>query len=223
MTWKKADEVAAEMLERVASIPICPTCGFPIRGGACQGCAEARAAAEAQERKDRERDIKRLGGLKAYDKFTLDQYDNKPAISMCDGYPDINLYIWGPAGSGKTHLATAIARGYREAVISKPSHLYRKTWGIKNGEEVQAIIEKIATIPLLVIDDLGADKATEAGLSLLYEVIESRDMNYRKGLIVTSNLSLGALAEKIGDDRITSRLRGMCRVVEIKGRDRRIK
>ncbi|MCK9598172.1 MAG: ATP-binding protein [Sphaerochaeta sp.] len=223
MTWKKADEVAAEVLSRVGQVPVCPKCGYPVKGDFCPTCATEAAAAAEQAEKDRQRDIKRLGGLKAYDAFTLHQYDNKPAISMCDGYPDINLYIWGPAGSGKTHLATAVARGYREAVIAKPSHLYRKTWGVKNGEEVQAIVDKIAGLPLLVIDDLGADKATEAGLSLLYEVIEARDMNYRKGLIVTSNLSLGALSEKIGDDRITSRLRGMCRVVEIKGRDRRAK
>ena len=217
-------ELAARMEEKMKAleqVPFCPACGFPLRGDTCLACAEAAAAAKAEEERDRLRDIKRLGGLKAYDKFTLAAYDNKQAIESCEGYPDVNLYIWGPAGSGKTHLATAICRGYREAVVAKPSHIYRKTWGIKNGEEVQAVIDKIAAMPLLVIDDLGADKATEAGLSLLYEIIEARDMNYRKGLIITSNLSLAALAEKLGDDRITSRINGMSKVVKVDGKDRR--
>jgi DNA replication protein DnaC len=39
---------------------------------------------------------------------------------------------------------------------------------------------------------------------------------------VTSNLTLDAIAEKVGD-RIASRIAGMCKVVEIRGKDRRLK
>jgi DNA replication protein DnaC len=36
-------------------------------------------------------------------------------------------------------------------------------------------------------------------------------MNMKGGLLVSSNLSLGELAERVGDDRLSSRLAQMCR------------
>lgn len=213
----RLDEAAAKY-ERA---PKCQACGALLQGSDCWVCRER----EEREREEAERqwvlDIKRLGGLKAYERFTLATFDNPAAIGACEGYPDINLYIWGPAGVGKTHLATAIARIYTRSVVVKPAQIFRKLRGIKSGQEEQAMIDRIAAIPQLVIDDLGVEKRTEFSMASLYEIIDARDMNYTKGLIVTSNLSLSALAERLGDDRITSRLGGMCRVVQIQGKDRR--
>lgn len=208
--------------EYIDKLPKCPKCGYSFINGVCDRCAEM----EEVERKNAERikawDIKRLGGIKAYESFTLDNYANKAAISMCDGYPDINLYIWGAAGVGKTHLATAIVRQFGNAILVKPQHIFRKLRGLKSGEEEQAVIDKLASKVYIVIDDLGVEKSSAFSLSSLYEIIESRDMNYVKGMIVTSNLSLAGLAEKLGDDRITSRLAGMCKIVEITGGDHRL-
>jgi len=39
--------------------------------------------------------------------------------------------------------------------------------------------------------------------------------------LITSNLTLDEIAEKVGD-RIASRIAGMCKVVEVRGKDRRI-
>jgi len=165
--------------------------------------------------------IASLGGLKAYNEFTLDRYDNKAAIAKCEGFPKVNLYIWGKSGTGKTHLATALVRDSQWYTIVKPSHIFRQLRG-KDGDQEQEVINKYAKMGILVIDDLGAEKSTEFNISMLYEIIDQRDMNYVKGLIITSNLSLGMLSEKLGDDRICSRLAGMCRVVELGGEDRRI-
>jgi DNA replication protein DnaC len=216
-------ESFTDRLERIMSLPVCGICGYPIAGEICQYCAEAGRNKEAEEARQRERDIRRLGGLKAYEDFTLERFDNRTAIELCAEYPAVNLYIWGPAGSGKTHLATAIARGYREAVIAKPTHIYRKCRGLKDGEDEQTTIDRIANMPYLVIDDLGADKSTEYSIATLYEIIDARDMNRKTGLIITSNLSLNMLADKLGDDRITSRIRGMSKVIKLSGADRRIK
>jgi DNA replication protein DnaC len=106
-------------------------------------------------------------------------------------------------------------------MVIKPQRIYRDCRGIKDGEEEQAAIDSFVNIPFLVIDDLGVDKKTDFSFSTLYEVIDGRDMSEMKGLIVTSNLSLSALAERLGDDRISSRLAGMCKIVEITGKDRR--
>lgn len=165
--------------------------------------------------------IEALGGLKAYKEFTLERYDNKAAIEKCAAYPGRNLYLWGRVGTGKTHLATALVRRLEGRVV-KPQQIYRSCRGLISSTEEQAVINGYINTPYLVIDDLGVEKNTTFSLSTLYEIIDGRDLAYQAGLIVTSNLSLGELAERIGDDRLTSRLAGLCQVVELSGRDRRM-
>jgi DNA replication protein DnaC len=202
-------------------LPRCPKCGAVLDQEECWTCRERAEHERVQAEKSRAWDIKRLGGLKAYEQFWLKNYDNQAAIDACAGFPANNLYLWGPAGVGKTHLATAIVRSSARAVVARPAQIFRRVRGIKSGTEEQAIIDRIAAIPQLVIDDIGVEKNTGFSLAVLYEIIDARDMAYNKGLIVTSNLSLGALADRLGDDRVTSRLAGMCKVVEITGPDRR--
>lgn len=239
MSLQKIETVAAriynDILQReeyeavyLAGLPKCKKCGEPVdlRYESCRNCAALAwkaAAAVREAAQERERDIRRLGGLKAYENFTLENYDNKGLLSMCEGWPGINLYIWGPAGVGKTHLATAIARNYREAQVIKPQHISRTCRGLKDGDEEQAAVDKFINMPYLVVDDLGIGSKTDFSFSILYEIIDSRDMACRNGLIVTCNLALSALADRLADDRIVSRLAGMCRVVKISGTDRRIK
>lgn len=205
----------------------CGRCGHIIKATAEKAyggvmCPDCEAATKAQnEARDREKDIKRLGGIKAYEMFTLALYDNKKAIDLCSGFPTSNLFLWGPAGTGKTHLATAIIRSYSQGRVIKPQYINRKCRGKKDGEEEQASIDKFIYWPYLVIDELGVGSKTDFNFSTLYEIVEGRDMNRVNGLIVTSNLSLSALAERLGDDRIPSRLNGMCKIIEISGIDRR--
>lgn len=199
----------------------CAKCGYLTEDEICPVCAEQdmRAAQALAERKRFE--ISMLGGVKAYEDFTLEKYDNKAAIKECAGYPGENLYIWGAAGSGKTHLATALVRGRQWATVVKPQHIYRECRGLADGAEEQEAINRYINIPHLVIDDLGQDKKTDWSFATLYEVVDGRDMNRISGLIVASNLSLGELAEQLGDDRIPSRLAGMCRIIRLAGKDRR--
>lgn len=227
--FTSASDITKGFNERMAArqaaldrLPRCPKCEEPMEGKDCYPCREREKTERVEEARRRAWDIKRLGGLKAYEQFTFANYKNQPAIDKCDGFPDTNLYLWGAAGVGKTHLATAIVRMFPEGIVVKPQHIFRKLRGLKSGDDEQAVIDKLARKPYLVIDDLGVQKDTAHSLSALYEIIDARDMGYAKGLIVTSNLSLAALAERIGDDRITSRLAGMCRVVEIGGKDQRI-
>lgn len=199
----------------------CPACGTLLEGGVCWRCAEEAAIQAQAEAAQLRVEVERLGGLKAYQDFTLERYDNKAAVELCAAYPNNNLFLWGPAGTGKTHLATALVRRHNGLVV-KPQHIYRECRGLADGAEEQAAISWYIRLPHLVIDDLGQEKLTDWSFSILYEVLDGRDMNRLSGLIVTSNLSLSSLAERLGDDRIPSRLSGMCRVVELTGKDRRV-
>ena len=212
----KAAEEAREKL------PLCPVCQNHIETQPCPICADNKAQADrlAKERLDIE--VGRLGGLKAVEQFTLERYTNKSAIDACKEYPKKSLFIWGAAGTGKTHLATALVRKHNGSVV-KPQTIFRSCRGLKDGEEEQKAINKYVKMPFLVIDDLGIGRDTEFSFSVLYEIIEGRDMSCIAGLIITSNLSMADLSARLGDDRITSRIIGMSKVIELTGKDWRVK
>jgi len=73
---------------------------------------------------------------------------------------------------------------------------------------------------LLFIDDLGAEKVTEWVEEVVYLIINTR---YESNIpiVITSNYPLSKIAELVGD-RVASRIKEMCHVVEIKGEDRRL-
>lgn len=91
----------------------------------------------------------------------------------------------------------------------------------KDAERSEAdIIRQFTRARLVVLDDLGAEKTSEFALQSLYIIIDKRYSEMRP-TIITSNLSVDEISEKVGD-RIASRIAGMCKVIELKGKDRRI-
>ena len=138
------------------------------------------------------------------------------------------LYIYGPVGSGKTHVAYALAdfaekelhvrvmvQNVTEMLASFRAD-FDRPWSER--ERLDQRLDEFSG--LLVLDDIGAERPTEWVSETLYRVINRR---YNEALptIYTSNLPLSDLAESIGD-RTASRIAGSCDVVELKGEDRRI-
>jgi len=145
-------------------------------------------------------------------------------------------FVTGGAGTGKTHLAVAILRdwlhrrrersvpwsGEDPAAFIRATDLLLRLRGSFSREVGEAreltLVRLYQTIPLLALDDLGAEKASDWALSALYSIIAARYDDLRP-TVVTSNLSLEELDR--WDPRISSRLAGW-RVIELGGRDRRI-
>jgi DNA replication protein DnaC len=136
-----------------------------------------------------------------------------------------NLYLWGPCGVGKTHLAFAIARQFcgagRSTEFLRPPRLMRRV-RLKDPEEEQQAIDRLVRADVFVLDDLGIGGDSAYARQIFQEILDGRDHDYRAGLIVTSKYSIDALAEKLSDDTISSRLAGMCRVIEVGGNDHRL-
>ena len=146
------------------------------------------------------------------------------------------IFLTGSRGVGKTHLAAALMReaalavkpvkyleGYRinlqklPLFVSVPELLLEIRDTYNDGEvSEKEVIDSYSWVDMLVLDDLGVEKPTEWALQTLYIILDRR---YREDLrtIITSNLGI----EEMPDDRIASRIAGMCKVRILQGRDRR--
>lgn len=91
----------------------------------------------------------------------------------------------------------------------------------EKGEETALdLLNEVAMAPRLILDDLGAEKPTEYVRQATYYVINYREMHLLP-TFVTSNFSMDFLDENI-DPRISSRIAGMCEIIRLEGKDRRI-
>lgn len=198
---------------------------------ACQAALEAQRHNEQRSTQLRRELIRLLGGEKAYREFTFEHYKlmpgNRLAYERCKRFDPTteNFYLWGPCGAGKTHLAHATARRCFEESLSvamiRAYQLSRKI-RMRGPDQEQQAIDELVDAEVLVLDDLGIGPNSAYSRQLIQEVLDGRDSADRAGLVITSQYSLGDLADRLMDDTITSRIVGMCQVFEIQGRDYRL-
>jgi DNA replication protein DnaC len=149
------------------------------------------------------------------------------------GYTN-NLLIVGPVGSGKTGLAWSVMRhlfidDYSTVDFVNVRQLLadiRRSFGDHDAPDPLA---GLATVQILVLDDLGAERPTDWALETVATLIEDR---YQRDLdaqtIVTSNYTPSQLADRLGRDdpvigqRIVSRLVESCTQIRLEGADRRV-
>jgi len=203
-------------------------------GGQCPTCVAAHDIKHKKEQEAqalREGLVRLLGGEKPYREFTFERFQvisgNRRAFEKAKQFnpQSDNLYFWGPCGVGKTHLAHAIARqsleqNRRVAILLAPQ-LTRKL-RMKDPDAEQDSIDGFVRMDTWVLDDLGMGHETAYARQVLQEILDGRDFQDRRGLVITSKYSLNGLAQKFNDDTIPSRLAGMCDVVEIQGLDHRL-
>jgi DNA replication protein DnaC len=100
-----------------------------------------------------------------------------------------NLLLFGASGVGKSHLAAAVSRrmvefGKRVKFFSALA-LVQQLQQAKLHLQLQLLLKKLDRFDLLVFDDLGYVKKTEAETSVLFELIAHR--YERKSLLITAN------------------------------------
>jgi DNA replication protein DnaC len=155
------------------------------------------------------------------------------------------LFLSGPRGTGKTHLAVAILKERFAVATRRELEESEAPWDIQTSQisaqfvtvpfllmEIRAtfgrtgvdtekdLIDKYSNARILILDDLGAEKTTDWSISTLYIIIDRRYSNMRP-TIITSNLSIEEIAEEI-EDRIASRIAEMCKIIRMEGKDRRV-
>ena len=124
-----------------------------------------------------------------------------------------SLMLFGNAGLGKTHAALAIAgivleKDFDVIYVSSPdffSKLEALHFGADPGGEEETLLQTAAGADLLILDDLGTEFNSSFFLSTLYSLLNNR-LGAKLPTIVTTNITDGALLEKLYTEKISSRL-----------------
>ncbi|MGB2579423.1 DNA replication protein DnaC [Elusimicrobium simillimum] len=200
----------------------CPKCGY--YACQCEQIKRNKELAIQEEEREKARQIKNLGGLRAYEDFKKETFHNKKLLSCLSAFPKENFYLWGAAGTGKTHAATAVIRSFLpKARVVRASEISRELRACRDGVTERKIIEKFSK-DIFVFDDLGSEKYTDFLNYALFEILDLRWQYKRGGLIITSNMSISALGAVIGD-RSASRIAGLVgsrNTIEVSGQDYRL-
>ena len=207
----------------------------PIQTG-CPQCGEERRAAEA-ERKEREAQAERSrkvhallssAGLPArfadrsFDSYTAKEQGQKIALGVCRAFAEAwpekraaggSLVLSGAPGTGKTHLACAIANYVmREhlasaafgSVATMLRHI-KDTYRKDSDRSEQDAINDLVRPDLLILDEVGVQIGSEHEKLLMFEVLNSRYQELRPTILI-SNLSASELEGFLGQ-RVMDRYR----------------
>ena len=171
---------------------------------------------------------------------TLDTFDftaqpgiNKPLVLelMRGEYLDKreNILLLGNPGTGKTHVATALAHAAcmqaKRVRFFTVTALVTQLLEAREERQLQRLLARLEKQHLLVLDEFGYVPFTKAGAELLFEVA-SRAYE-RQSLIVTTNLPFENWTEVLGNERLTGalldRLTHRVHILEANGESYRLK
>lgn len=137
------------------------------------------------------------------------------------------LWFQGPSGTGKTTLAMLVSRAAMEAgrsvaIYSMPRLLSELRGTYREGSAMDdlELLDQLASVDLLHIDDLGAERRNDWVLEQLYVIINSRYEEERTVVITTNVTDPAQLAEQV-TPRIVSRLEEMCELLPLWSADAR--
>lgn len=206
-------------------------CGFEPCG--CEGELAAAKAEEESERKRREAQLRRARVSAGVPSRYADAVRPEAAAYAEKVAQGRGMYLVGPVGTGKTHLASAVCRelqrmgkGFRMLSSVQLLERYRACF---DGQATESsVTQGLCGVPVLVIDDLGKESPTDWAVERLFRVIDDR-YNRERPVIVTTQFERPALIRRLsrgGDSEnavaLVSRLCEMCGTVRTDGADKRL-
>jgi DNA replication protein DnaC len=165
----------------------------------------------------RQEDLRRLSNLDTFLDHKFEDFDPtitgteeafEAALAFAQEPDHRWLFLSGPCGVGKTHLAVAIAKYVMEwhnmsvyfAVVPDLLDHLRATFDPNAGSGYDDRFNAIRNAPLLVLDDLGTENATPWAREKLYQIINHRYIE-QMPTVITTNVDLRKI-----DERIVSRM-----------------
>lgn len=170
--------------------------------------------------------MEELGVPERFNSATLDNYkttspESERALKVCklyaDKWPDRlanggGLVMCGKPGTGKNHLALAIAKhvviNHQSSAIFttalRVARAFKSTWA-KSSEITESDVIKIYTSPdLLIMDEIGVQFGSDTEKLIIFEIINTR-YEQMKPTIIISNQTKEELIEFIGE-RVIDRM-----------------
>ena len=140
-----------------------------------------------------------------------------------------NVLLVGNSGTGKTHLACALAFAAcsqgRKVRFFTVTALVTALLEAREERQLQRMLKQLEHHDLLVLDELGYVPFSKAGAELLFDVV-SRAYE-RTSLIVTTNLPFENWTEVCGSERLTGamldRLTHRVHILEANGQSYRLR
>ena len=129
------------------------------------------------------------------------------ALAAGDAWLDkgANLILFGPPGTGKSHLAAALSfalveNGWR-VLFARTTDLVQRLQIARRELTLEAAIARLDKYHLLILDDLAYVTKDQAETSVLFELIGAR--YERRSLLVTANQPFGEWGKIFPDQAMT--------------------
>jgi DNA replication protein DnaC len=165
--------------------------------------------------------------------FTAQPALNKPRVlELARGEwieQHYNCCLIGAAGTGKTHLATALGlaacRQGRRVRFWTAAGLVNRLEEAQKAYQLERLLAQLDKTDLLICDELGYLSFSRAGAELLFQVFADR--YERKSLLLTSNLAFSEWGQVFQGERMTAalldRLTHRCHIFEMNGESYRFR
>ena len=135
------------------------------------------------------------------------------------------LWIQGEVGTGKTTLAMLVSKAALEggrsvAIYSLPRLLNLLRESMDSDKGMLDFMDRLTSVDLLHLDDLGAEHSSEWVLEQLYSIVNAR-YEAERAIVATTNLMPDELSDRLGA-RTVSRLVEICGdLIPLFGEDKR--
>lgn len=150
--------------------------------------------------------------IKTFENYTFDEIEIPSELSIENLKKAAfikekeNLILYGPVGTGKSHMATAIGveacNQNKKVRFFRTAALVNQLLDAKANGELERFMKKLNSLDLLICDEWGFIPFERDGAQLLFQVIS--DCYERRSLIITTNLKFSEWNNVFYDEKLTS-------------------